>query len=731
MPYGKILTDKLKNSDGEYLSIGPGVRVFETITGLEGSATLLDGDIVVVRERGNAEYKIQPSTYTALEGDIILTSGQVAELVISDSLTLASFGAYLDGVTDDSDAVDASVSRLGTATVPSGYYIKYDLDPDYDTTVFLGEGKINTTDPWGYDHVFDIALANSGSEDTAKSRINRKIFMDEAVSIGFLGDSITDGRNSTDWSTNPVNSDGNLRSTDYDHNSNGGKNSWPAVAGSAISATYPESTTINIYNISKNGMALVDGWGYRNFDYGFFQNAAYGNDAPDVLVVALGFNDGTTLSDVEAYKQEWRKIVNKAAGYGCAVCVANVNINFSVSLFRTDAFIEVLSSEFETVDYFAVGEHMRQASRYTPRLNTLIYEKTPGGGEYDFVHPTDYGMRVMGGAFAKQILGDYVLDTSVSDSNYLNVLTSAHGIENGSYRGPGIETVSGLPYLDDLGSLSYFDLGDDYGVVKFSVWINDPSKNMMIVLPKEIEFTDETSSGVSLRVFNARYEDSSDDDFERDYTLLPTGVNLDGDYKAFVIEGLYYGLNIVQFDVVGGASKFYAPMVSFSSNPIEYAKMGELRKEVADGGSYQLGSSWDFGEAAFERSIYFPDCINGSTASSGGITVKDLDGAKLLILAKPEANKYLSFAIESDNLVIRDYSDTVLKTITGDFTGSFDIHWNPFLSGETYIHTVDSAGATKTTTSPISGGYTGGGVYLMNDSGAKATVRLSGLTMVR
>lgn len=149
MAYGRIFVDEVENSNGEVLSVGNGVRVFDSASDLQASTTLSQGSIVVVKDRGNAEYIIQPSTYTALDGDITLVNGQIAELIITDSLTLASFGAYLDGVTDDSDAVDASVSRLGSATIPDGYYIKYDIDPDYDTTVFLGGGKINTTDPWG------------------------------------------------------------------------------------------------------------------------------------------------------------------------------------------------------------------------------------------------------------------------------------------------------------------------------------------------------------------------------------------------------------------------------------------------------------------------------------------------------------------------------------------------------------------------------------------------------
>lgn len=582
----------------------------------------------------------------------------------------------------------------------------------------------------GYDHVFDVALANAGSEDTAKSRINRKLFTSESVSIGFLGDSITDGRNSTDWSTNPVDSDGNLSSTDYDHNLNGGKNSWPAVAGSALTTTYTSSVDINIYNISKNGKTLVDGWGFRNFDYGFFQNAAYGNDAPDVLVVALGYNDTNASSDPDAYKQEWVKIVNKASGYGCAVCVANVNLNFSGPTYRNDAFVEVLSSLYGTVDYFPLGYHMRQASRYTPRLNELIYETSPGSGEFDFVHPTDYGMRVMGGAFAKQILGEFVLDTSISRSSYLNLLTSGVAIENGNRKYPLIETVSGLPYLESLGSLNYYNLGSGYGVVRFSVWIDDPSKNMNVILPKASTFTDESSSSVTLQIFNGRFQASTDSDFQRDLVLLPTGVNFSDDYKSYTIEGVYYGLNIIQFAVYGGASKFYSPMISFTDDQLDYVKMGEIRKEVGDGVTYTLGSSFSFGSSTTERGIYFPDYLNGQYCPGAGLRVRDLDGARLLILAKPEANKYMSVGVESSDLVIRDYNGDALATITGDFTGEFDIYWNPFVGGSTYVHTVDSSGSSNTT-SAITGGYSGGGIYIDNDSGSTATVRLSGISMVR
>ena len=95
--------------------------LFDTVDDLQ-SATLIDGTKVQLIEREYAPLIIQPSTYTALEGDITLNSGQVAALQVQAVNDVRWWGAVndydydTDTGTDNTDAIQSAVDRLMTLT---------------------------------------------------------------------------------------------------------------------------------------------------------------------------------------------------------------------------------------------------------------------------------------------------------------------------------------------------------------------------------------------------------------------------------------------------------------------------------------------------------------------------------------------------------------------------------------------------------------------------------------
>lgn len=183
--------------------------------------------------------------------------------------------------------------------IPEGVTIRCNLLPDDDVTIFKGEGKILTRDPWGNEHVFDISLANKGSKFNVSDIINQHARSKKLCSVGIIGDSITDGAYSKNWSPNPTDSSGNLSSTNHNHNLNGGSGSWFRTFTDWMNVIVShEENVFDALNCSSSGKRLGDGWAYRNFDHGFFKNSAYGNKAPNVCYLAMGANDNDIIDSI-------------------------------------------------------------------------------------------------------------------------------------------------------------------------------------------------------------------------------------------------------------------------------------------------------------------------------------------------------------------------------------------------------------------------------------------------
>jgi hypothetical protein len=97
MAYGKILVDQLENSEGRKVDISQvASRRFDTVADAEAS-TFVSGEYITISERADALYLVQASGYTAMNGDISLSSGQVLDLQTYSGMSAKQFGIIGDG----------------------------------------------------------------------------------------------------------------------------------------------------------------------------------------------------------------------------------------------------------------------------------------------------------------------------------------------------------------------------------------------------------------------------------------------------------------------------------------------------------------------------------------------------------------------------------------------------------------------------------------------------------
>jgi hypothetical protein len=113
--------DNLTTSAASY-TLGTVVTdsVFETVADLQASS-INDGAKITVKERAFAQYIIQPSGFTALGGDITLSTGKVAELQLKDVNDVRWWGVVGDG-SDEFTNLDLAYRRCAASNVwLSGY----------------------------------------------------------------------------------------------------------------------------------------------------------------------------------------------------------------------------------------------------------------------------------------------------------------------------------------------------------------------------------------------------------------------------------------------------------------------------------------------------------------------------------------------------------------------------------------------------------------------------------
>jgi hypothetical protein len=311
----------------------------------------------------------------------------------------------------------------------TGDSISLAIGPEDVIPKFYGYGTVNVTDIFGHVQVAkveNILLKNSNPDTFIKSIAG----ITANFGIGVIGDSITDGGRSKDYAPNPDDSASpgsfdypNLTSTNYDHSANGGKNSYVAKFGRIVSDLL--KVTVSIYNCASSAKKLSNGWAYRNLDYGFFQNAAYGNKMPPYLMMAMGMND---VWDSD-YENKIRSFIRKANFYGAEVLwVLPVDINKNQVLNSIEKVCaENNVSVLKLYDMFAEYE-----ARHTFTFKELWW--VVPSGPIDVIHPSNSGHIILSNILLYKTYTDrvvYVANGSVIDpARNNNVRTSGISLAN-------------------------------------------------------------------------------------------------------------------------------------------------------------------------------------------------------------------------------------------------------------------------------------------------------------
>ncbi|EPG3234236.1 hypothetical protein MW879_001531 [Enterobacter hormaechei] len=313
-------------------------------------------------------------------------------------------GVVIDSTTDNRAAVYAYTGQI---YVPKGVQLRCNFLPDDDVTKFTGEGKILTRDPWGNEHVFDVSLATHGSKYTAFNVINQFARRNTQCRVGIVGDSITDGAYGTGWVANPTDSNGDLSSTNYDHNSNGGAGSWFRTFTDWLNRfTKNNSFIFKAENCASSGKRLIDGWANRNFDHGFFKNTAYGNVPPDVCFMSMGVNDNGQLDTLgfDQYLFRFEQFIRKAWGYGCAVCVVSMNQNGSQWAALEASIKKHIERLFPAVEFLDLSQPVTEMYRDLGSYTLEDIARRPTDGTFDNTHFAPLGHQYIGAYAAKAVM---------------------------------------------------------------------------------------------------------------------------------------------------------------------------------------------------------------------------------------------------------------------------------------------------------------------------------------
>lgn len=319
----------------------------------------------------------------------------------------------VNDICTDLNADNRSVifARPESVYVPNGTTVRCNLLPDDDVRKFVGEGLVVSRDPWGNDHNFNVGVATKGPKETAKMRFNANAVRELGATIGVIGDSITDGYATDGYIPNPVDSNGNLSSTNYNHSANGGGNSWFRYFSDVLGISYYgliNQGKVKGFNASHQGAKIIDGWAYRNFDYGFFQNLAYQNKAPEIVMYAIGVNDigvSNTFTNAQ-YLDEIDKFVRKCWGYGSTVIFCStVTANFRGLELELSAKA-FFNQKYPTIDYIDIAESVFDS--YTNLgvggLGADAFKLVAGPSPYyDILHPAQGANYQMAGYAAYQL----------------------------------------------------------------------------------------------------------------------------------------------------------------------------------------------------------------------------------------------------------------------------------------------------------------------------------------
>ena len=470
--------------------------------------------------------------------------------------------------------------------IPKDVTIRCNFLPDDDVTKFTGSGKIYTRSPWGTEHIFDISKMYSSTTQPDASRIFKVAQTREWCRIGIIGDSITDGADSSGWLPNPTDSSGNLSSTNYNHTFNGGNNSWfstfVANMNFLLDPKYTDETALlRPYNISSSGKKISDGWGYRNFDYGFFQNQSYGKRAPDVFYIALGYNDLSYLNTeikILDYLDKIDKLIKKAKGYGCSVGVVTLNTNDNGRKFIEKAIKETIA-KVNNIAYYDLSTYLdkyRRSHFETPSSMWEDPDKT-----FDTTHPKTNTHRFLGAAMTHCLAKELIINakpgvnhTPLTETDFRNLTFPSKLIKSVSqYK------LSG-GYLDGLDGWALVKPNENI-TFTYPVWCEDKDISCVVFEPFHPDYTVQSFNNNLKNRLNARVDDGNT------YTLASSKFPNHTKWLTSRIGNLQYGLNWIEVVYDGAPSRIYPPALLFRKSNLSFT-VGSLVRFLQPGKTYPL-----------------------------------------------------------------------------------------------------------------------------------------------
>lgn len=351
---------------------------------------------------------------------------------------------------------------------------------------FEGVGIVNVIDIYGKIHVCkveNLRLKNSNENTFIRTVSEKKT----SFSIGVIGDSITDGGRGLNYTPNPEDSDAhgsydypNLISTNYNHSLNGGYNSYVAKFGRMASDLL--GVDISIYNCASSAKRLINGWAYRNLDYGFFQNEAYGKEIPSLMFMAMAMNDIFDVSRVDEYKDKITQFVRKCNFYGSEViwlipvkpqnnlvleCLEEVLPNINVKLIKLyEYFNDYEKGDLNTFDelWYVLNENKIDTvhpsnSGHTVLGNILLYNLFKN----KIVHITEGRFIDPARNSNISISGRIKLYATENDPHYGRVVSSAGLISPNSegkftfycWNDKAVDLIQSLTYINKTSKFEY------------------------------------------------------------------------------------------------------------------------------------------------------------------------------------------------------------------------------------------------------------------------------------
>ncbi|WP_258525248.1 hypothetical protein [Enterobacter hormaechei] len=637
-------------------------------------------------------------------------------------------GVVIDSTTDNRAAVYA---YSGQIYVPKGVQLRCNFLPDDDVTKFTGEGKILTRDPWGNEHVFDVSLATHGSKYTAFNVINQFARRNTQCRVGIVGDSITDGAYGAGWVANPTDANGDLSSTNYDHNGNGGAGSWFRTFTDWLNRFTKNGDFIfKAENCASSGKRLIDGWANRNFDHGFFKNTAYGNVPPDVCFMSMGVNDNGQLDTLgfDQYLFRFEQFIRKAWGYGCAVCVVSMNQNGSQWAALEASIKKHIERLFPAVEFLDLSQPVTEMYRDLGSYTLEDIARRPTDGTFDSTHFAPLGHQYIGAYAAKAVM-PYRVHTAKKGNNFVPTVDNdiqPFGFPSGSTYSVGMERLSGNTYLNGLTGWGVVSPANENLTIRYFVWCDSADISMVIFEPYNPTYiASGRANAVSIKQQdnrNAAYYSGN---------IASNGVASFTNKLTTRTGILKKGLNQIEIVYDGTPSKVYPPALLFR---------GELNESCSQNASVFLAANaikGVYGQVRDKADLllaYGAETANdeapdmyGATKSSNiqNVVLSALPvDCGVVFYYKPTSQsgvvaKRVATGIEISTMLFGAL--TVVGTLTCDVTG--EVTLTAGLSGTTPTITVKpTSGATVT---QQVAGFSGGKIGLINKgtSGQTLSVR--------